>query len=248
MNMNCLGKWDEMTELQSVTNLKQLAKKANISGVQIAEQMGFRPETVSRHLNGKQTISIDDAIKYARILNCSAEEILFKRSMCPIIGSIDTDGTFESFGEDESKRSFLAGRLSFAPNDAAYFAPGWFSPKTTSIAVIDAKPITKKYIHDQSIGKISLCQAQINNKIQTILAYPFENSDFETYTLRLLCSVVSGLSANDGDMKSGNKKISPTTMPNTTAIVTNAKLLWATPIQHQIYDPILSGYEIIKDN
>ena len=45
---------DNMSEVQSASNLKNLARKANLSGVEIAKQMGFRPETVSRHLNGRQ--------------------------------------------------------------------------------------------------------------------------------------------------------------------------------------------------
>ena len=120
---------DDMTEVQTVSNLKQLSKRAGMSGVQIAEQMGLRPETVSRHLNGKQNISIEDAIKYAKILGCSPEEILFQRSMCPIIGSLSTAGVLDMFGQDESKQRFLAGPLSFQPYHAAYFAPGWFTKK-----------------------------------------------------------------------------------------------------------------------
>jgi transcriptional regulator with XRE-family HTH domain len=242
--LNCLEKWDAMTELQSVTNLKQLAKKAGISGVQIAEQMGFRPETVSRHLNGKQTISIDDAIKYARILNCSAEEILFKRSMCPIVGDLDKTGNFTSYGEDESKRSYLAGPYNFSPNDAAYFTAGWFSPKKTSIAIFDSKPIAKKYIHDQSVGQISLCQAKIENKIQTVLAYPFENADFETYTLRKLVSVVSAMGKSNETRPLHNT----TSKPLKNGIFESVDLIWATPLKAVIYDPPTSGFEIVKDN
>lgn len=245
MIVTCVDKWDPMTELQSVTNLKQLAKKAGISGVQIAEQMGFRPETVSRHLNGKQTISIDDAIKYARILNCSAEEILFKRSMCPLIGELDANtGIFKSFGEDESKRRYLAGPFNFTASDAAYFSPGWFSPKKTSIAILDSRPIVKNYIHDQSVGQISLCQAKIQNKIETLLAYPFENADFETYTLRKLISVVSGM----GNKHGSRALQSPTSKPLKDGVYESVELIWATPLKAVIYDPPTSGFEIVKDN
>ena len=84
-NMNVINFYEDMTEQQTTGNLKALARRAGLSGVQIAEQMGLRPETVSRHLNGKQNISIEDAMRYAKILGCTAEEILFQRSLCPIM-------------------------------------------------------------------------------------------------------------------------------------------------------------------
>ena len=57
--MNVINFYEDMTEQQTTGNLKALARRAGLSGVQIAEQMGLRPETVSRHLNGKQNISIE---------------------------------------------------------------------------------------------------------------------------------------------------------------------------------------------
>jgi len=235
---------DDMTEVQTVSNLKQLSKRAGMSGVQIAEQMGLRPETVSRHLNGKQNISIEDAIKYAKILGCSPEEILFQRSMCPIIGSLSTAGVLDMFGQDESKQRFLAGPLSFQPYHAAYFAPGWFTKKKTAIAIVDRRPIDKRYVHDQSVGQISICMVKNccgSGKNIAVCGYPFENSDFKTHTVRRIINMVEAMQSKDT-----KKKVQYPTSEND--FMPNCTLQWATPVRFMLYDPAAEGFEILKDN
>mgnify|MGYP003132842260 CR=1 FL=1 len=239
---------DNMSEVQSVSNLKSLAKKANLSGVEIAKQMGFRPETVSRHLNGRQNISIDDAIKYSRILNCTPEEILFKRSMCPMIGELNPDGIMTLFNEDESKRRYLVGPHTFGDNDAAYFVPKWFNTRKTAITIINRRPILKRYVDDQCIGNISLCCLKPNEKGKDqlprfIVGVPFE-IEYSKFTVRRMTSMVKAFT----DTK--NTKY-PYTLENKHPDQThynNVELEWATPADMTIYDPGRKGFDIIKDH
>tara|TARA_R100000234_G_scaffold118910_1_gene100455 strand:+ start:480 stop:1244 length:765 start_codon:yes stop_codon:yes gene_type:complete len=239
---------DNMSEVQSVSNLKNLARKANLSGVEIAKQMGFRPETVSRHLNGRQNISIDDAIKYSKILNCTAEEILFKRSMCPIMGEMTNDGVLHMYGEDESKRVYLAGPFNFTENHGAYFVPKWFAKKKNAICIVNKKPIEKKYVHEQCIGQPSICKIKNSKRLNLdgspiIVGYPFENSDFETYTIRRMTAIVSSYQ--------GKKITYPTTLDDHEPLQKNynkVELEWATPAGMMLYDPESWGFEIVKDH
>ena len=235
---------DDMSEPQTTGNLKAIAKRSGLSGVQIAEQMGMRPETVSRHLNGKQNISIEDATRYAKILGCTPEDILFQRSLCPIIGELSVDGIYNSWGQDESKRRYLAGPLSFQPYHAAYFAPGWFSKKKTAIAIVDRRPIDKRYVHDQSVGQIALTCIKgggANGKDITVLGYPFENSDFNTHTVRRIVNMVAAMQSIDRKKNAQYPLTEKDYLPD-------CKLVWSTPILFMFYDPPSTGFEIVKDN
>ena len=241
---NCEVDLEHMSEVQSVSNLKNLAKKANLSGVEIAKQMGFAPETVSRHLNGRQKISIDDAIKYGRILNCSPEEILFKRSMCPIIGETSTAGVTELFGEDESKRLYLAGPYNFTENHAAIFVPNWFSRKQRAICVVPKKPIIKNYVHDKAMGHPSIISIKNydgqKGKSRIVVGFVFENADFSTYTVRRMQNVVE-------QMKDKPEK-KAVQYPDFASTYSKAELNWATPTRLMLYDPEAEGFEIITDH
>lgn len=242
--MNVINFYDDMTEQQTTGNLKALAKRAGLSGVQIAEQMGLRPETVSRHLNGKQNISIEDAMRYAKILGCTAEEILFQRSLCPIIGELETSGIFTHYGQNESKINYLAGPFSFQSYHGAYSCPGWFTKKKTAIAIIDTRPIDKRFVHNQSVGQISLnCIKGIGDggKDLTVLGYPFENSDFSTHTVRRIINMVDAMQAKDRQ-----KNINYPQMEKD--YLSNCELVWSVPVAAMFYDPAAMGFECVKDN
>ena len=242
--MNVINFYEDMTEQQTTGNLKALARRAGLSGVQIAEQMGLRPETVSRHLNGKQNISIEDAMRYAKILGCTAEEILFQRSLCPIIGKLTTDGIFEHYGQNESKINYLAGPFNFQSYHGAYICPGWFAKKKTGIAIIDTRPIEKRYVHNQAVGQISLnCVKGIGTggKDLIVLGYPFENSDFTTHTVRRIINMVDAMQAVD--VKKGIKY--PVAEKD---FLPNCELKWSVPVSLMIYDPPAMGFECVKDN
>ena len=239
----CRSEVSQMAEVQSVSNLKGLARKANLSGVQIAELMGFRPETVSRHLNGKQTISIEDAIKYAKILSCSAEEILFKRSLCPIIGEMDGEGDLHLFGEDENKKIYLAGPYSFHEDHIAYTIPKWFNRKTTAICILNKKPMDGNYVSENGIGHISLCKTTATNtqKSEIFVGYPFENSDMETYTVRRLKNLTNSQLGKSGPMNM-------TVLDKSDVKYSKVHLDWVCPTELALYRPDLSGFEIVKDH
>ena len=241
--MNVINFNNDMTEPQTTGNLKALAKRASLSGVQIAEQMGLRPETVSRHLNGKQNISIEDAMRYAKILGCTAEEILFQRSLCPIIGELAPSGVFTHYGQNESKINYLAGPISFQSYHGAYSCPGWFAKKVTSIAVIDTRPIEKRYIHNQTVGQISLnCIKNFQDgKDVTVLGYPFENSDFRTYTIRRIINMVDAVQERDRKKPVKYPLLDKDFLPD-------CELLWSVPVSMMIYDPAAMGFECVKDN
>lgn len=71
--------------------LRTAIEKSGMTAVSIAAKLGIRPETVSRHMNGKNHIDRLSAIKYAEILGLCPERILFPPKK--IHGSIETTVT-----------------------------------------------------------------------------------------------------------------------------------------------------------
>ena len=72
-NIVNLRKGNEMVN----TVLKEaLNANTNIDQKKLAAELGVAEETVSRHLNGKTSMSIDQAKEYERILGVTAESLL----------------------------------------------------------------------------------------------------------------------------------------------------------------------------
>tara|TARA_R100000773_G_scaffold43934_1_gene43490 strand:+ start:1299 stop:1919 length:621 start_codon:yes stop_codon:yes gene_type:complete len=72
-----------------MNQLKNLMMRKSVSGKEMAELRGITPETVSRHVTGKTQMKMEDAVQYAAILDCTAEEILFETRSVTLYGIAD---------------------------------------------------------------------------------------------------------------------------------------------------------------
>ncbi|BAQ86568.1 putative regulatory protein [uncultured Mediterranean phage uvMED] len=77
-----------MNSIMTSSILKDLMQRRGISGKDMAKKLGVRVETVSRHVNGRTNMSVEDATKYAQILDVQPEQILFPEHEIPILGEI----------------------------------------------------------------------------------------------------------------------------------------------------------------
>jgi hypothetical protein len=57
----------------------------------VAEEKGVTPETVSRHIHSKISMTLQDVDDYARILKCKPHEIAYTSPPIPILGAWVTD-------------------------------------------------------------------------------------------------------------------------------------------------------------
>lgn len=67
-------------------NLNQMIRQANMTKREVAALKGITPENLSRQVNGHTNITLQDAEHYAKILDCTAQDVLFALPPVPIIG------------------------------------------------------------------------------------------------------------------------------------------------------------------
>lgn len=72
-------------------NLDEMISLAGMSKKAVAEEKGVTPETVSRHIHGKISMTLQDVDDYARILKCQPHEIAYTSPPIPILGVWYTD-------------------------------------------------------------------------------------------------------------------------------------------------------------
>ena len=77
--------------MNMANNLDEMISIAGMSKKAVAEEKGVTPETVSRHIHSKISMTLQDVDDYARILRCKPHEIAYASPPIPIIGAWVTD-------------------------------------------------------------------------------------------------------------------------------------------------------------
>lgn len=72
-------------------NLDEMISQSGMSKKALAEEKGVTPETVSRHIHSKISMTLQDVEDYARILKCQPHEIAYTSPPIPIVGAWVTD-------------------------------------------------------------------------------------------------------------------------------------------------------------
>ena len=67
-------------------NLDAMIARSGMSKREVAALKGITPETLSRQIHGKIQMTLADAERYAKILDCSPQDVLFALPPVPIIG------------------------------------------------------------------------------------------------------------------------------------------------------------------
>ena len=67
-------------------NLDAMIARSGMSKREVAALKGITPETLSRQIHGKIQMTLADAERYAKILDCTAQDIMFATPPVPIVG------------------------------------------------------------------------------------------------------------------------------------------------------------------
>ena len=97
--------------MNMANNLEAMIQKSGMAKKEVAALKGITPETLSRQIHGKIQMTLADAERYAKILDCSAQDVLFPLpptqllGMCSINkgGRIKRDVSHKSFGDVYSR-------------------------------------------------------------------------------------------------------------------------------------------------
>lgn len=71
-------------------NLDKMIRRSGLKNNMVAELKGIQPATLSRHKSGDIGISLGDAEEYAKILNCTAQQIFFSSPPIPVLAAVFT--------------------------------------------------------------------------------------------------------------------------------------------------------------
>jgi len=77
--------------MNMANNLDEIISQSGMSKKALAEEKGVTPETVSRHIHSKISMTLQDVEDYARILKCQPHEIAYTSPPIPILGAWVTD-------------------------------------------------------------------------------------------------------------------------------------------------------------
>jgi DNA-binding Xre family transcriptional regulator len=77
--------------MNMANNLDEMISQSGMSKKALAEEKGVTPETVSRHIHSKISMTLQDVEDYARILKCKPHEIAYTSPPIPILGAWVTD-------------------------------------------------------------------------------------------------------------------------------------------------------------
>jgi DNA-binding Xre family transcriptional regulator len=225
-------------------NLNQMIRQANMTKREVAALKGITPENLSRQVNGHTNITLQDAEHYAKILGCTAQDVLFASPPVPIIGyckilrcdpkahncpptgvrierEISAGKTMGKVYLQTYMQTNTAAVLWSAENGYSGIWEQWKS----AVHFIEREPIEKGFVSENAIQHESY--AYLENPVQEF-----------GVDRRLVCGIVY---PEPGGVYTVHNN-------DTGLAVRGQKLLWASASLSVSFRPKLRGLEIILDD
>ena len=135
---------DDYQRISVMNNLENLIKKAGYTKKEFADLNGITPATLSRHMHGRIPMTVKDAEKYGKLLNCHARAVLFPVERVPILAKryLSTIA-----GVDISEHKLVT------PSTEAIEIPAYYSDNMLCV---------EWRIHKDYIGKWAWCKRAYN--------------------------------------------------------------------------------------
>jgi len=218
-------------------NLSVMIARSGLNKKDVGAAIGVAPETVSRHMSGNIQINLKLAEEYAKVLNCTAQDILFATKPLKIImhSHVNTDGTISralagQICPNKKVRSktgkiymnhMFQDKLSaiIITMDKEYF--GKFEEYRNSINIVRSEPVQQSYVDESCEKRPSYFCAKDGQDQAADVGYGIlyaEPGD--------LFTIVDTYS---GDIRRG------------------VELLWATPHISTVFRPDLRDINIVYD-
>ena len=199
-------------------NLATMIAKSGMLKREVAKAKGVVPETISRHCSGALQFTLKDAEEYARILDCTPQEVLFAQTPTPVFGYIN-EGIVTPLT---------------AENPESYYAP-WVKIVNQIVIGSHTEPdkqflngafylfndesIKKKEVSTGCFMKLSICKCKNTKQILSRILYPEPGGKFTLAPMNI-----------EADKSKPERKV-----------LTGLELEWATPILSRVYQPELFG-------
>jgi len=220
--------------------LKQWAKQRGISGQELAEKRGVRPETVSRHMNDRTEMSMTDYTEYAQLLDVDVATLIVEPIPMPVFGVLDRQSFVHPRHQSQVPLQVTTGGGRVSQASTAILQPRQFVTRTGSGAesysrlpaedmqpegmfMVHAPSLSAKEIPQHCLSRLCLVSTVIDGRDVWLLGNLYQDavhhhSGSETY------SVVPYWRSDDAEIMAG--------------LTVEA----AAPVMAKIYAPSVAGY------
>lgn len=152
-------------------NLDAIIRASGMTKKQVAKAAGIMPETLSRHIHGHVQMTLENAERYAEILNVSVQRVMFSYPLIPIIGE-------NMIGENSIRRTLfhkwtravqiptftVADDLCCMENKAEKDYSGMWYEYINAFTFYLKEPIITRTVHPSCIQKT--CLIRLENAIK----------------------------------------------------------------------------------
>lgn len=204
-------------------NLEAMIRRSGLAKKQVAAAKGVTPETLSRHIHGKIQMTLQDAEAYAKLLDCTAQEVLFPTKPLSVIADwrlneegqpyLDLDTTHDLVYLSDFYEADVACVRASLNGDV----PWQFEMWNGQLDVIDYRPALKGTVSKECFQQPSYAMTP-DGELWWGLIYPEPGG---TYTIH--ANTAPGFNNASG-----------------------LKLLWACPVISIIRRPDLRGVQIVS--
>jgi len=211
-------------------NLDAVIRASGMTKKQVAKAAGIMPETLSRHIHGHVNMTLENAEKYAEILDVTVQKVMFVHPPLPIIANahISKDGKItrnylEKWTEGLQIPGFIGDDLCVVKWSADIEYKGEWYEYRDALAFFFCDPIQQKTVHPGCIENVSIIKLKEEIKLpghnaQNILGgilYPEPGRRYTIYS------------------------------PKQGLHLTGLDIEWATPYRSVIFRPDLAGVTVV---
>tara|TARA_B100001059_G_C17771297_1_gene548583 strand:- start:197 stop:1060 length:864 start_codon:yes stop_codon:yes gene_type:complete len=216
-------------------NLDEMISRSGMTKKAVAEEKGVTPETVSRHIHSKISMTLQDVDDYARILNCLPHEIAYQSAPLPIIGAwknCTVTGNVKCASRFSVYPEYFKKGVCVHGNYSDTYAAVIFDLKTTyrgnwfhlnkSVDLVDIEAVQNGEIDNRAIMNLSYAMTK-NGVLVCGILWPQPHND--KYTMTNLVGVEDPSKRTLLDMD----------------------LTWASPVVEKRFHSKVSGFANIVD-
>ena len=204
-----------------LNQLKRVARQKGFSGRHISSELGLTPETVSRHMNGRTQMSVEDAQRYSELLSVPPEQILFPPVGIQVVGTLLMNCV--RMNTVETGIPQLTGPFSFNQSTAPIVCKTEKSYNTNNIYTFSFLPMRERKVDRDAINSLSVFSATFNKSPQVFVGYLHQQAQ---------------------NKKNVSKELYCFRSIENAEIVENLDLSWASPIDNIYLQSEKNGLEI----
>lgn len=212
-------------QIKMPNNLELMIRKSGMIKKEVAERMGVRPETVSRHATGALQFSVAQATEYAMILGCLAQDILFAQNAVAMFGTLD-DSYVTICDPSEGEISYyvpfpVTENRRFIISEHTDQAKKWANGR---MYMFENNCILSQKVDDTSFMRLCILKIHNDKQIRLGVVYPEPGGTFSV-----------GVNIDSHTSTPGSDSLLRSEVQN------GLKLSWATPILSCMMQPELLG-------